>query len=193
MKKFKYIFVTKGHCPPRNIGAKHIPSDTVETDKIGPFVDALSDVLKANPDIKSESVIFVEWLGINDKSRWINNFCKQKGLSSDETLIIDIHFDVASEKFIAETPLYGGIYYGSSKGLEVANSVKAEISSTLDSSSKLAFWIWPQTKHRDGSIGIIRLTTPISILIECGFVAGPISKSSHVFVGLVNFITKNLE
>lgn len=192
MKTFKYIFITKGHCPPKNVGATHIPSDTVETDKIGPFVDALKDVLKSNPNIDNSKIIFVDWLGINDKSKWINNYCISNGIAGDDSLIIDVHFDVASEDFIAKTPLYGGIYYGSQAGLATANDLKTEISATLDESSKLSFWIWPQTKHRDGSIGIIRLTKPVSVLIECGFVAGPISKSSHVFVGLINFITKSL-
>lgn len=189
----KRIFITRGHHPPQDNGAYYAADKVKETDKIGPFTAALMDVIAQLPSELSSSIELMPWVDINSKCKAINQRMATLGLSSADALVIDIHFDVASDAFIKANPLYGGIYYGSVNGKAKAEELLKSINKTIHDDVELQFWLRDHSTHRDGSLGIIRMTKPVSILLEAGFVAGPISKSSNVFVGLINFIVDNLK
>lgn len=187
----KVIYITKGHLPGTDPGAVY--KQQREIDKIAGFVDAFKAIKMGGKDTFEQSgvlIICVPWLGNNDKIRFINDDIKRRKLSPKDCIAIDIHFDVASDDFIAKTPTYMGVYYGGKESKDYATELLNLFDQAASSVNGRLSWIRHHTEARQGRIGFVAFTSCPALLIEAGYVAGQAEKASHALVSFINFLKK---
>lgn len=185
----RVIYITKGHLPGTDPGAVY--KQQREIDKIAGFVDAFKAIKMSGKDTFEQSgltIVCVPWLSINDKVKFINNDIKRRGLSPKECVAIDIHFDVASDDFIAKRPTYMGVYFGGNESKVYASRLIDLFNQAAASVSGRHSWSRHHTEARQGRIGFVAFTSCPALLIEAGYVAGQPEKASHALVSFINFL-----
>lgn len=185
----KIIYITKGHLPGTDPGAVY--KQQREIDKIAGFVDAFKAIKMGGKDVFEQSeltIVCVPWLGNNDKVKFINDDIKRRKLSPKDCIAIDIHFDVASDDFIAKRPTYMGVYYGGKESKAYADRLLSLFNLTAQSVGGRHSWGRHHSEARQGRIGFVAFTSCPALLVEAGYVAGQAEKASHALVSFINFL-----
>ncbi len=98
---------------------------------------------------------------LNDKITKINAYCKNKGLDYKNSILVSIHADWSG----AREGVGGYFYRGSTDSRKLLVSISEEVAKVGERES---LYQKPDTSSRFGSLGIIKNTSPLAVLIEIG-------------------------
>lgn len=170
------LLISLGHNYPMDPGAVTTYNGQVLTEvemELHTF-DSLARVLQQCKNSISFDVL--PFSGLNVLIEMINKISKARIAKKAAAITcISIHSDSARPD-IDVRPLTLGLYYGSSRGKLLCEAIASGYMKRMETrypNDRASFWIRHHSESPRGSLGIIKLTDPVSIIAEIDFINRP--------------------
>lgn len=165
MKTIKGIFVEAGHGMQGGVfdpGA--IGTFTTERKEVVEIAKETVELLKNQQDLRSVHVFDIgvqNNLDLSGKIAQIEDISRRYELTTDNSILISIHVNAGGGTGVESW------YYTGEEGRKLGNHIGAE----MGHFTKLIYrGVKMDVFNRWGSLRILRETTPLAILVECGFI-----------------------
>lgn len=167
----KAIFVVRGHG--KNSSGRDdngvVFSGTTEWKEAGEVCKELMARLVKDEDLAVETIVDVGVMNrmtLQQKIKQVNDECESRRFSASEALLISVHFNAAKNKSARGVEAW----YGTRKrgGRDFARKITENVSGATGLPIR-KYPTQPSSVNRHGRLAIVDDTTPLAVLVECGF------------------------
>ena len=178
----KAIFLSCGHgkgaAGANDDGARG--NGTTERAEAMDVTRELAARLQRDPVFKNVPLFLIgldERLSVVGKTKKINDVCRARGYTVDDTLLLEVHLNSGGNALAHGLEVW---YYA---GDDTAKAFALTLAQSLKEATRMPYHGTPvkgDTSNRHGRLGIIRDTIPIAALLELGYLSNPTDAAMHL-------------